>query len=100
MAEGGINLGESGNVSPTESSDIGKVLGKPTGQQMEYALHTPVKTLGDLKRILIDNLGEENGTKYYNSFIKSFSMLMLNQIQQSARGAKKAAEQMRKQNRS
>ncbi len=82
-------------IKPTESSGVGQVPGEPSGGNIENALHTPVSTLGQLKKVLIDTLGEKEGTKMYNSFIKSFAMQMISQIQQSAEQAKKAAQQMR-----
>jgi hypothetical protein len=62
---------------------------------IEAALQTPVRTLGQLKELLIANLGEETGTKFYNSFMNSFGMLMIEQVRKAASSAQKAAQNMR-----
>jgi len=73
-------------------------LGATTGVGSENVgdlLHTKVATLGELKAVLVQSLGEHQGTKFYNMFIQSFAMIMLQQIQSSAAQAKKAAQDMR-----
>jgi hypothetical protein len=61
----------------------------------ESVLQTKVATLGQLKALLIQNYGEKEGLKFYNQFMKSFAMVILQQVQQSAEQAKKAAQSMR-----
>ena len=88
-------MDSSGIGGPTESTGPDKIPSGPSEGALENALHTPVKTLGDLKRVLISSMGEKEGTKFYNNFLKSFAMLMLNQVQHAASAAKKASRQMR-----
>jgi hypothetical protein len=89
-------IGKEGSSIPTPgSSGVGGVSGEPSGASIENALHTPVANLGQLKKVLIDNLGEEEGKKLYNTFVKTFAMQMLSQLQHSADQAKQAAQQMR-----
>lgn len=82
-------------IQPSESTGPKELSGDVSGGSIQKALHTPVKTLGQLKKVLIDNLGEKEGTKLYNNFIKSFALMMLSQIREAAQGAAKAAQQMR-----
>lgn len=91
---GGIGGSSSSGEAP-EIKELKSMEQGPKGQSIENALHTKVSTLGELKAMLVKNLGEKNGTKMYNEFIQSFAMLMLEQIQQSAEQAKKASQQMR-----
>lgn len=63
--------------------------GKP---DVEKVLHTKVSSLGQLKSVMTKNLGEEEGNKLYNSFLTSFGMMMLHQVQRSAAHIKKAAQ--------
>ncbi|MCC5832137.1 MAG: hypothetical protein JJU12_03745 [Chlamydiales bacterium] len=98
MADTGGIGGEGSKVPPSESPGVGGVPGGPggpSGGSIENALHTRVATLGQLKQVLVDNLGEKEGTKLYNGFVKSLAMQILGQVQQSAEQAKKAARQMR-----
>lgn len=92
---GGIGP-EGPSIRPTETSGPGGVTGQPSGGSVENVLHAKVKTLGQLKQVLVQNLGEKEGTKLYNNFIQAFAMQMINQVQQSAAQAKKAAQQMGK----
>ena len=80
---------------PVKPPETGGVEGGPSGGSIEKALHAKVRTLGQLKEILIENLGEEDGKKMYAQFVKSFSMLMLNQVQQAAKAAKQASKSMK-----
>ncbi len=82
-------IGPAGTSGPKETSQ------GPSSGSIENAMHTPVKNLGQLKQVLIDNLGEEQGKKMFNNFVKSFAMQMITQVQHSAQQAKKAAQQMR-----
>ena len=87
--------GVGGESSPIESSKASGVPGEPSGGDLQAALHTPVRTLGELKEMLIKHLGKEKGTKLYNTFMKSFAMQVMSQVQHSAQQAQKAAQQMR-----
>lgn len=92
--------GESSPIRP-EIPGMGKIpeeKGGPSGGSIEKALHTKVKTLGQLKQVLIDNLGKKEGEKVYNYFMGSIAMEMLSQIQHAAQQAKKASQQMRANN--
>jgi hypothetical protein len=66
-----------------------------SGSDLQGAMQTPVSSTGDLKAMLIAKLGEEEGLKLYNGFMKSFVMLMLQQIQESAAHAKAASQRAR-----
>lgn len=66
-----------------------------SGSDLQSAMQTPVSNTGDLKAMLIGKLGEEEGTKLYNGFMKSFVMIMLQQIQESAAHAKAASQRAR-----
>lgn len=90
--------GPSGIGDSSFKPPLGEVEGQkggPSGSDIEKALHTKVRTLGQLKAMLEKDLGKKDGDKLYNVFMKSFLMMMLTQIQQSAEGAKKAAQNMR-----
>lgn len=87
------NVGPSGPPQSGETSPSGQ--GGPGGSAVYDAMHAEVRTLGELKKALIKNLGEHDGMKLYNSFMKSFALAMLAQMQQTAARAKKAAQQMR-----
>lgn len=94
MASG---IGGPEGPKPEEIGGLAKTGEGPSGGDVSAALHAKVKTLGELKAVLIRYLGEKQGTKMYNTFIQSFAMIMLSQIQQSAEAAKKAAQQTRMQ---
>lgn len=85
MTEGIQGPGSSGPVTPT---------GNSTNQELINAMNTPVRTLGDLKRVLIQNLGEEKGKKLYNHFIMSMVNSMLSQLRQTQQSADQATKSM------
>lgn len=62
---------------------------------LQNAMHTPISDLGQLKAMLIANLGEAAGKKLYNSFMTSIVMGMLQQLQASAAHAKQASQNAR-----
>lgn len=62
---------------------------------LQKAMQTPVSDIGQLKAMLIAALGESAGTKLYNSFMTTFVMGMLQQIQASAAHAKQASQNAR-----
>ena len=62
------------------------------------ALDTPVKTLGQLKSVLEQNLGKKEGDKLYKTFMTSFVMTMLAPIRTAQQQAQAAARKMREQN--
>lgn len=68
------------------------------GADISGLLHAKVGNLDELKAVLIKYLGEKDGMKFYNQFITTFEMTMLNQIQQSAKAAQQASKQMRSDN--
>jgi len=80
--------------SPEEIPGLGEVSGL-SQSEVSGLLHTGISNLGQLKSVLISYLGEEQGKKFYNEFMKSFAMQILEQMQQSAQQAKKASEHMR-----
>jgi hypothetical protein len=91
-------MSQSGGVGDTSSVPNLPGLGATEGVEagsVEAALHTPVKTLGELKKVLVSNFGEKTGMKVYNQFMMSFAMLMMQQMQDSAEHAKKASQDMR-----
>jgi hypothetical protein len=67
------------------------------GGGLQAAITTPVKTLGDLKNLLISNLGPQQGTKLYNTFLKSIAMAMLAPLRTAQQQAQQAVRQMRSQ---
>ncbi len=62
---------------------------------LQKAMHTPISDVGQLKAMLIAELGESAGTKLYNSFMTTMVMGMLQQIQASAAHAKQASQNAR-----
>lgn len=83
------------SFKPAEPVHLGVEKGSSGDKGMEAALHTGVRTTGELKQLLIKSLGEKDGKKLYNSFMQSIGMMMLSQVQKSAEHAKKAAQEMR-----
>ncbi len=67
----------------------------PTGDPMQEAMNTKVATLGQLKKVLIDHLGEKKGMKLYNLFLKNLALSMLSQMRQAQAGADAATKSMR-----
>lgn len=93
------NTGGIGNPNPPTPPSLPGLSASDTAgisaSNVQAVLHTPVANLGQLKALLIANLGEQAGTKLYNSFMTSFAMIMMQQIQDSAQGAKQASQSMR-----
>ena len=79
---------------PEEIPGMGEVTDLTPGE-VGGLMHTGVSNLGQLKSILIQYMGQAQGTKYYNEFMTSFGMIMLEQMQQSAQQAQKATQDMR-----
>ncbi len=52
-------------------------------------------TLGALKSAIMKEMGDEEGKKFYDMFIKTVVMMSLNQMRQASERAKKAAQEMR-----
>ncbi|MCB1181054.1 MAG: hypothetical protein KDK55_03410 [Chlamydiia bacterium] len=69
-----------------------------SGGNILAAMETPVRTLGQLKTVLIENLGKKEGEKFYQTFLKSFVMTMLAPIRTAEQQAQQAAKKMRQQN--
>lgn len=90
-------IGGSKPLEPFGTGEVGEK-GGPSKGDIEKALHAKVSTLGELKGVLEKYLGKKDGEKLYNNFIKSFAMMMLTEIQESAEKAKRAAQQARTQN--
>jgi len=84
-----------GGTSPKPGEISGMGEKGPGDSDLSGLMHTKVSTLGELKSLLISHLGEKKGTKFYNEFLTSFGMLMLQQIQESAEQARQAAQNMR-----
>lgn len=83
---------------PDPENPISKVEGPSdgaAGADISGLMKIKVGTLGQLKAALIQYLGEKEGMKFYNQFLRTFAMTMLQQVQQSASQAKKAAQGMR-----
>jgi hypothetical protein len=90
-------IGPSGPQKPIEPA-TGPMGDKQSGSGeggIQAALHTPVSNLDQLKQLLISSLGEEEGKKLYKSFMTTFAMMMVQQMQHSAQHAKEAAQHMR-----
>lgn len=66
-----------------------------SGEDVSSLMHTKIGTLGQLKAVLVQYMGESKGTKFYDQFLTSFAMIMLQQIQESAEQAKQASQDMR-----
>ncbi len=47
-------------------------------------MNEKVRTLGDLKAVMVKHLGEEKGKKLYNFFMQSMAMQMLAQVRATA----------------
>lgn len=86
MTEGIQGPGQSSQPMPTTPAT--------PQQELEVAAKTPVKTLADLKRVLIEHLGEKNGKKMYNHFLKSVIESMLSQMRHSQQSADQATKSM------
>lgn len=84
----GPKTGQTGPTGPISGDEGG-------GGTMGAALSTPVHSLGELKELLIANLGKEKGTKFYNMVLKTIGMMMLSQVQGASEQARKAAHEMR-----
>jgi hypothetical protein len=65
------------------------------GEDIPGLLHAKVSTLRQLKDLLIQHLGEKQGTKFFNQFVMSSALMMLQQVRASAEQARKAAQEMR-----
>lgn len=76
------------NDKPEELSAIEGLKGGQGGEDVGALLHAKVGTLGELKAALIKYLGKKEGEKFYNQFLTSFAMLMIQQMQTSAKQAK------------
>lgn len=94
MSSGSGQVGGGGSFDPAKIQGNQPASGSPTGGDLQAALHTKVSNLGELKSMLTQTLGEKDGKKMYDQFMKSFLMIMLTQMQQSAKGADQASKQM------
>ncbi len=63
-------------------------------EKLLKAMETPVSNLGQLKKVLVDNLGEQKGLKLYNHFVRGLVMAMLSQIRQTSQSADQATKKM------
>jgi hypothetical protein len=91
-------MNESTGVSapPPPDQTPGMSGDEPSGDVSDL-LQAKVRTLGDLKQTLIAHLGEEQGTKFYNSFMSSFGLMLFQQLQSANQRAEEAAKKMREQ---
>lgn len=89
-------MSQTGGLEPTSgTSQPGGLPEQLSGQEGANVMQTPIHTLGELKKVLVEHFGEKDGKKAYNNFLFSFGMLMLSQVQHSADQAKKASQRMR-----
>jgi hypothetical protein len=84
-----------GPAKPGEAPEIGAPQEGPSGGG--DVLHTKLRTLDDLKNLLISQYGEQKGKKFYKMFIQSFAMMMLQQVQSTAEHAKQAEREARQE---
>jgi hypothetical protein len=91
----GIERGAKGPEELPPSQQVGGVGEGGESGDIGAALHTKVSTLGELKAMLIACLGEEQGKKFYNQFLSSFALLMIQQVQGAAQHAKQSSQNMR-----
>lgn len=80
---------------PTEkqpASHVSDTASKSSG--LAAAMETPVKTLSQLKEVLIKDLGKKEGMKLYNHFMTSLVESMLSQIRQTQQSADQATKAM------
>ncbi len=68
-------------LKPTETSESGGPTGEPSSASVESALKTPVRTLGELKKMLIEKLGHKKGLEMYNRFLTGIGQVMYSQMQ-------------------
>lgn len=87
--------GIGGGASPVEKPSGGEPVQDGGPGNIGDIAHAQISTLADLKNLLIQQLGEKEGTKFYNQFMMSVAMLMIQQVQHSADQAKKASQEMR-----
>jgi hypothetical protein len=84
-----------GGTNPSEEiPGFGEVQGM-SQQDVGNLMHAKIANLDQLKAVLIQYMGEKQGKKFYDEFMKSIAMIMLQQIQESATQAKKASQNMR-----
>lgn len=98
MNTGGISGGSPNPPEEIPGLSASEALGSGDGSgkgDISGLLDAKISTLGELKSTLIKFLGEKDGMKFYNQFMTTFAVGMLQQIQQSAQQAKKAAQGMR-----
>lgn len=85
-------------LQPITPPSIGAIPGGPTGAAPQGdGMHTPIKSMSEMKNVIVQSMGEEKGNELYNKFIKSFVTQMITQMQHFAQRAKTAAAEMRKQ---
>lgn len=87
-------IGDNSSFKPVEPH-LGDKKGPEEATGTAAALHTGVRTIGELKQLLISSLGPKAGTEFYNNFMKTMTLTMLAQVQKSAEHAKQAAREMR-----
>lgn len=80
-----------------DSSKIEPLGEKPSGPQSADVKELKIRTLSDLKGALVDKLGEEEGNKMYNDWMKSMGMMMITDMQKSAQRAVDAQKQARRE---
>ncbi len=79
----------------TEHSSMEPLMKLGSDKQKEIeAMSTPVRTLGELKSVLLKSLGKEKGTKLYNHFLMGIVQSMLSDVRQAAQRADQAAKDM------
>jgi len=82
----GIGGSGASSLQPTSTS--------LTPASWEVSIHTPVRTLADLKNVLIEHMGEKKGMQLYNFFLSSIVTASVTQMQQSSQAADQAAKGM------
>jgi hypothetical protein len=85
--------GIGGTAPSSETKGVPETVGG--GGDDASVMQTPIRTLDDMKNLLIQHYGQEQGNKLYQSFLKSVIMMMFSQMQESAEHAKQAAQKMR-----
>lgn len=75
-------VGGSGGTGPVQGPK--NIVEAPAESDVQGLMNEKVRTLGDLKAVMVKHLGEEKGKKLYNFFMQSMAMQMLAQVRATA----------------
>lgn len=83
----------SGINPPSPNETPGNTGTGDVGGDLSIAADAPIKTLGDLKKVLLQ-ADPEKGEKLYNSFITAIVLTMLGPMRTAQANAEQAAKKM------